>query len=308
MNILHLKYALEVANSGSVSKASQNLFMNQPNLSRAIKELEGEIGISIFDRTAKGMVVTVEGEEFLSRARLIIDQFNEVEEIYSKGKIKKLRFSVSVPRASYFSHAFTEFTKSIHSIAPAEFYYRETNAMRAINNLLHADYKLAIVRYSAAYEYYFLKMFSKNNLSSEVIAEFNHILVMSKNHPLAKNEAISSEDLKPFTEIAHADPFVPSLSLNEVKKEELNDDIQKKIFVFERASQFDLLSNNSQTFMWISPMPQSALDEYGLVKKEVKDSAKTYKDVLLYKSDYKLTSLDKEFVEQLHAAKNKYFK
>lgn len=69
MNILHLKYAVEVANAGSISKAAEVLYMNQPNLSRAIKELEDSLGITIFDRTAKGMLVTPDGREFLSYAK-----------------------------------------------------------------------------------------------------------------------------------------------------------------------------------------------------------------------------------------------
>ena len=62
MNLVHLKYAVEVAETGSINKASEKLYVSQPNLSRAIKELEASLGVTIFDRSAKGMVLTPEGE------------------------------------------------------------------------------------------------------------------------------------------------------------------------------------------------------------------------------------------------------
>ena len=110
MNILHLKYATEIAKTKSISKAAENLFMGQPNLSRAIKELEEHIGITIFKRTSKGISVTDDGEEFLRYARRIIAQVEQVEDIYINGKRKVQQFSLSVPRAAYICEAFADFS------------------------------------------------------------------------------------------------------------------------------------------------------------------------------------------------------
>ena len=101
MNLLHLKYAVEIANTKSISRAAENLYMGQPNLSRAIKELEENLHITIFNRTSKGITVTPEGEEFLQYARRIIGQVEEVEDIYNNHMAPKQRLAVSVPRASY---------------------------------------------------------------------------------------------------------------------------------------------------------------------------------------------------------------
>lgn len=106
MNILHLKYAVEVAKTKSISKAAENLYMGQPNLSRAVKELEESLGIVIFERTTKGISVTPDGEEFLQYARRIIREVDEIEELYRNARTKKQRFSACVPRASYISYAF----------------------------------------------------------------------------------------------------------------------------------------------------------------------------------------------------------
>ena len=123
---------------------------------------------------------------------------------------------------------------------------------------------------------------------------------------MAEKENITFDDLCGYIEIAHADPYVPSLPLSKVVKEELPDNIDRRIFIFERASQFDLLSENSETFMWVSPAPQTILDRYGLVQRKCEDNKKVYKDVLIYRDGYKMTPLDRQFITALCESKRKY--
>ena len=305
MNILHMKYAVEVAKVGSLNKASETLLVATPNISRSIKELEGDLGIVIFDRTAKGMELTPEGEEFINYAKGILRQIDEVENLYKKGTSKKQKFSISVPRACYISEAFSEFSKSL-SDEPAEIFYKETNSQRTINNILNHDYKLGIIRYAENYDKYFKSMLDEKGLTYEMITEFSYSLIMSADSPLAQKEEITFDDLKGFIEIAHADPYVPSMPLSKVVKEELPDNIDRRIFIFERASQFDLLYKNPETFMWVSPAPDSLLKRYNLVQKKCIDNNKKYKDVLIYKNGYKLTKLDRQFITELCESKRKY--
>ena len=307
MNILHMKYAVEVARLGSLNKAADALFIAQPNISRSIKELELHLGITIFDRSAKGMVLTPEGEEFIGYAQNILKQINDVEHIYKQGSPKKQKFSVSVPRACYISDAFAEFSKCL-SDEPAEIFYKETNSQRTIKNVLDKDYKLGIIRYAENYDSYFKTMLEEKGLSYEMIAEFSYVLIMSRDNPLSAKEEITFDELSPYIEIAHADPYVPSLPLSKVVKDELPDNIERRIFIFERASQFDLLSENKDTFMWVSPASQKILDRYGLVQKKCIDNKKIYKDVLIYRNGYKLTNLDKQFITELCDSKRKYLK
>ena len=305
MNILHLKYAVEVAKAGSLSKAAEALYMNQPNLSRAIKELEASLGITIFGRSAKGVYVTPEGEEFLGYARKILSQIDEVEAIYKSGAPVRQRFSISVPRASYISAAFAQFSKRLGP-ERAEIFYKETNAMRVIRNILTADYKLGILRYASNYDKYFKEMLDEKGLTGELVTEFHYVLLMNEKHPLAGKETISFADLRPFIEIAHADPYVPSLPLSTVKKEELPDDIDRRIFVFERASQYDLLQQNPETFMWVSPAPEDTLRRYGLVQRACPENQKVHRDMLIYRKDYKLTELEQDFITELCKARRQY--
>ena len=167
MNILHLKYAVEVEKAKSINKAAENLYMGQPNLSRAIKDLEEELGITIFNRSSRGMTITAEGEEFLSYAHSILEQVNEVEAIYKSKKHDRQKFTISVPRASYISYAFSEFSKCIDSSKPVDIYYKETNSSRAITNLLQNDYKLAILRFQDTFDEYFKNLIEEKDLESK---------------------------------------------------------------------------------------------------------------------------------------------
>ncbi len=298
MNILHMKYAVEVARVGSLNKAAESLILAQPNLSRSIKELEAELGIQIFKRSPKGMTLTVEGEEFIGYAREILDHIEQVDMIYKTGAAKKQRFSISVPRACYISEAFAEFSKTIPD-ANVEIFYKETNSQRTISNILNSGYKLGIIRYAENYDKYFKAMLEEKNLSCEMIAEFSYQLIMSRNNPLAEKENITFEDLADYIRVAHADPYVPTLSMAKVVKEELPENTKRCIYIFERASQFDLLSKNTNTFMWVSPTPCEVLEKYNLVQRKCESNTKIYKDILIYKKGYKLSELDKSFITEL---------
>jgi hypothetical protein len=96
--------------------------------------------------------------------------------------------------------------------------------------------------------------------------------------------------------------------MSKVFREELPDKIGQRIFVYERASQFDLLSENPKTFMWVSPASQQILDRYNLVQRVCEGNKKVYKDVLIYHKGYRLSKLDKDFVTALCEARRKFIK
>ena len=149
-------------------------------------------------------------------------------------------------------------------------------------------------------------MFSEKKLISETVSEFSYELVMSKHHPLAQKDIIDPQDLANYIEITHADPYVPSMPLIDVKKAELSEFVDKRIFVFERSSQFELLSKVHTTFMWMSPTPDDVKEKFGLVVKPCKGNKKFYRDVLIYRSGYKLTELDNAFISKVVKAREKY--
>ncbi len=304
MNLLHMKYAVVIARTHSINKAAEELYVGQSALSRAMKELEAKLGVTLFERSAKGMVPTPDGEVFVHYAKSVLKQVENLENLFHQEGIAKRRFSVSVSRASYIADAFAAFSRSLQPGEETELIYKETNSMRTLKNLLQEDYKLGILRYAESYQEYYRSLLEEKGLVGETVTRFRYVLLFSENSVLAQKEKIRSEDLLNLVEIAHADPYVPSLPSAEVKKEALFEETKRRIYVFERASQFELLSRNPETFMWVSPVPQELLDRYGLRQKKA-GQTRVYKDVLIHRRDYKLSELDNRFISELIASKRR---
>ena len=308
MNLLHMKYAVEIAETNSINKAADKLYVGQSALSRAIKELEASLGVTLFERSAKGMFLTADGEIFIRHAKNVLAQIDEIEDMFSGGTISKKHFSVSVPRASYIAEAFAEFSKVIDKDMQAEILYKETNSMRAVKNILQEDYKLGIIRYAENYDKYYKTMMDEKGLDYELITEFRHVLIMSFESPLAKKGKITYGDLVDLVEISNPDPYVPSLPLAEVRKEELSEISSRRIFVFERASQFELLSENPETYMWVSPVPQKPLERFGLAQRKCDENKRVYKDLLIHRKDFSHSELDNMFIEYVIKSKREVLK
>ncbi|MDP4152723.1 MAG: LysR family transcriptional regulator [Bacillota bacterium] len=299
-NILHLKYAVEVEKTGSISKAADNLFIAQPHLSKTIKELEKSLGIVLFNRTPRGVIPTRKGEEFLKYARSIISQIEEMESLYKPSEKNKQQFDICVPRASYISFAFTEFIKELDLEKAIDINYRETNSMRAINQVAEGINNLGIIRYQTIYEKYFLNALEERELKYEPIWEFQYLALMSEKHPLATDDIIEFSKLQKYTEIIHGDLTVPALPVSEAKMIAQAEEKKKKIAVYERGSQFEILSRIPTTYMWVSPVPEDVLSCFFLVQKPCNMSKNKYKDILIYHKGYHLCEVDHMFIQKLN--------
>lgn len=299
MNITHLKYALEVEKTSSISKAAENLYLNQPHLSKSIKELEDNIGITIFNRTSKGVIPTKQGAEFLVYAQNIVSQVEEVENMYKGGSHNEGKLSISVPMACYVAEAFIDFVKAISDSDNISIDYHETNSLVAINNVTNGDNNIAIIRYQTKYEKYFLQFLEEKDLEVEPLWEFSYRVIMSVNHPLAMEKNIKCSDLEKYIEITHGYLTIPTLPVSKARELMNYSASSKEIAVYERESQFELLRNIHTTYMWASPTPASILNTMPLVQKicEIKDNS--YKDVIIRRKGYKLNNQEKLFVHSV---------
>lgn len=307
MDLVHLRYAVEIARTHSISQAAENLYMGQPNLSRAIKDLEEELQVQIFKRTSHGVSVTPEGEEFLRHARSIVARADEIEDIYKNKKLPKQRFSLCAPRASYISLAFARFCAANAAECPPqepfEFYYKETNAMKAISKLLDNDCNLAIVRYQTIFDRYFRQLFEAKRLRAELVAEFSNFVTFCADSPLAACAQLRPEQLADGIEVLHADPYVPSLPPADALKAESPTAQRRHILVFERSSQFTLLEQVPGSFMWLPRLPLDILEKYRLVQRPCPGRTGKSKDMLLYREHYHLSAQDSLFITELTRAK-----
>lgn len=303
MNTLYLKYVLEVEKSGSISQAAQNLFMAQPNLSKIIKDLEAELGYSIFNRTSSGVTATAKGTEFLYHAKKMMEQVIEIEKISKRQDLQSKQFKISIPRGSYIANGFVAFVAELQLTEGMEITIKETNALQTISNVADHGYNMGIIRYQLSDEDVFRNRLKYNGLEQETIWEFEYVLVMSKKHPLATKEVLSVDDLQNYVKITHGDIEVPHAQHAENMGYNQGIDSRKTIYVYERGSQFDLLANVPTTYMWVSPIPSSYLEKNGLVQRACKARNNRYKDVLIYRSDYKLGEYDRLFQKKIYESK-----
>ena len=273
--------------------------MSQPNLSRAIKELEESLGITIFNRTSRGIYPTEEGIEFLTYAQAILKQISDVEDLYKKKDSNVINFSISVPRASYITDVFTEFLNNIPSDnKKLEMNFNETNSTSAIDNILDNNYRLGIIRYQKNYEGYYNSVLQEKGLIGEHICEFKYNLVMSAENELAKKDSITLSDLKECIELLHGDKHLQASNIS------INVNIEpsessKKVYIYERGSQFDILSEIKSSYMWASPIPEKTLKKYNLVEREVDENNFIYTDIIIMRKGYQLSNYDIEFINLL---------
>ena len=300
MNTTYLNYALEIERVGSISQAAQNLYMAQPNLSKAIRELEKELGFTIFKRTAKGVRPTEAGTEFLYHARQIMEQVGAVERISQRIGTDKLKYKISIPRGSYIVDGFTSFLSELELEKGMEVTINETNALGTISNVADRGYNLGIIRYQMLDETHYLTMLKNNHLTYETIWEFEYVLVMSKNHPLANKETITPGDLSEYTKITHGDIELPHVRRINHEAELTPRNV---IYVYERGSQFDLLTNVPTTYMWVSPIPQKLLNKLQLVQRICRAEDNLYKDVMIFREDYHITEHDRLFQKKIYESK-----
>jgi len=299
-NLLQLKYAVEVENTGSISKAAENLYMNQPNLSKAIRELEDDLGVTIFDRTAKGMVPTEQGRELLRYARGILSQVAEMEALFRPAEDKKIRFDLCAPRAGYVSRAFASLVSTLGPDAAIRMSYRESGPMRAIKSVSNEINRLGIVRYQTVYEPYYLETLDERSLEYEPVRSFTRAAVMHKEHPLAKKAALTESDIAPFTEILYGDWSVPALPVAEARNLARAYENKKTISVYERASQMELLGGIAGSYALVAPEQEDFWDCFSLVQRPCNLPDNDYRDILIYRSGYRMTAEDRIFIEKLH--------
>jgi len=304
MNTLHLKYAVEVERTCSISQAAENLFMGQPSLSKAMKELEDSLGYTIFERTSKGVIPTQKGIEFLSHARNILIQIEKMEALSDSANTNKQNFNISIPRGSYIADAITSFISELDESKGININVQETNSMQVISNIIDGPFNLGIIRYQTEYENYFLDYLADKQLQFEPIWEFEHLALMSENHPLAHREEVDYHELKEYTEIAHGDTAIPYILQSNNIRADVSIKTTKHIKVYERCSQYDLLTTIPTTYMWVSPIPEKWLNRYNLIQRKCKAPSHRYKDVFIYLKEYKFSSLDRSFLDKLSEAKN----
>ena len=193
MTLQQIFYAIEIANTGSMTKAAANLYISQPSLTSAVRELENEIGIQIFLRKKTGVVTTNDGKEFLSRAAKIYQQYEELINKYQDGGIRR-KFCVSTQHYSFAVKAFVETVKEFGTLE-YEFAIRETMTSDVIHDVGNLISEIGILYLSDFNRKVIEKMLGDENLEFHHLTDCKAYVYLWKGHPLAGKESITFDEL-----------------------------------------------------------------------------------------------------------------
>lgn len=194
MTLTQLRYVIAIANAGSMNEAARTLFISQPSLSSAVKDLEEEIGVELFRRSNRGIFVTPEGEEFLGYARQVVEQYELMESKYISKKPSKKKFSVSTQHYTFAVDAFVELVKQF-GMDEYEFAIHETKTYSVIENVKNFKSEIGILYLNDFNSKILTKLFHEFNLEFHELLKCSIYVYMWKGHPLADREEIELSEL-----------------------------------------------------------------------------------------------------------------
>ena len=240
MTLQQLKYAIAVADTGNITEASRRVFISQPSITAAIRELEEEMGITIFSRSNKGVTVTNEGDDFLSYARQVLEQAALLEDRFKGNSKGNTIFSVSCQHYSFAVNAFVDVIRKFGG-NEYDFTLRETQTHEIIEDVAHLKSEVGVLYTSSRNEDVITKLIKKNNLNFEpLFTRPLHVFISTKN-PLAKKKKIKLSDLAPYPYLTYEQGDFNSFYYAEEPLTQIDFDCPKNIKVRDRASLFNLL-------------------------------------------------------------------
>lgn len=238
MRIQQLEYLEKIVEAGSINEAAKRLFLTQPSLSNAVKELENEMGIQIFQRSSGGISLTAEGREFMTYSKQILDQVNLMNERYKNGQQRKQSFSVSAQHYAFVVHAFVELIKSVNA-SEYQFTLRETETQNIFNDLAQFKSELGILYTNKFNQKIMQRLFKENNLVFTPLFVAKPHIFVSRYNPLTSKSSVNLSDLEDYPYLSYEQGEVNSFYFSEEILSTLSH--KKSIKVSDRATIFNLM-------------------------------------------------------------------
>ena len=238
MRIQQLEYLEKIVEAGSINEAAKRLFLTQPSLSNAVKELENEMGIQIFQRSSGGISLTAEGREFMTYSKQILDQVNLMNERYKNGQQRKQSFSVSAQHYAFVVHAFVELIKSVNA-NEYQFTLRETETQNIFNDLAQFKSELGILYTNGFNQKIMQRLFKENNLVLTPLFVAKPHIFVSRYNPLTSKSSVNLSDLEDYPYLSYEQGEVNSFYFSEEILSTLSH--KKSIKVSDRATIFNLM-------------------------------------------------------------------
>ncbi len=238
MKLQQLKYIIEIVNCGSINEAAKRLYITQPSLSSAVKELETEVGIELFIRTPKGITLTVDGAEFLGYARQVVEQAGLLEQRYLNKKPSRQLCSISTQHYAFAVNAFVNLIKQ-SGADEYEFTLRETQTHEIIEDVKNLRSEIGILYMNPFNRKVIKKLLRENRLDFHPLFTAKPHIFISTQNPLAGRASVTLDDLQEYPYLSFEQGEFNSFYFSE---EILSTVFRKKsIHVSDRATLFNLL-------------------------------------------------------------------
>lgn len=290
MNIKHIQYLVEIERVRSISQAAENLYIGQPNLSRILKEIEADLGFPIFLRTTNGVRPTERGATFLQHAHKILREMESIR-MMSPHEMVEDRLRICIPRSGVRFQMVAQCLKEATETRNLNVVIRECHAKKALEMLSDGHTEIAIIRFREGYEDYFQDVAAAEKLTFKMLCSYEDVILMHKNHPLAKCDKLKIDELNQWVEIVHGD--------NYIMPQTPDDQVRSQIYTVDRQAQVTLLSSVPGAYMWSVPQDEQQLRAQGLVQKSCTGYSKVYKEALVYNHQHTMNALETKLINRI---------
>lgn len=238
MRIQQLQYVIKIVETGSMNEAAKQLYITQPSLSNAVRNLETEMGIQIFIRNPKGITLTKDGMEFLSYARQILEQTALLEERYKGDNTSRELFSVSSQHYAFVVNAFVALFNGT-DMTQYELFLRETRTWEIINDVKNFRSEIGVLFLNSYNRDVLTKLFDDNSLIATTLFTTTPHIFVSKSNPLANRKKLNMKDLEDYPYLSYDQGLHNSFYFSEEMMSQIPH--PKSIVVSDRATLFNLM-------------------------------------------------------------------
>ncbi len=303
MTFLQLNYVTEIYSCGSINKAAQNLFVSQSSLSNSVRELEDELGIKIFIRSNRGIVLTDDGQEFITQIRPIIEQQKKVEKFYKdRDENSCAVLKISSQRYPFCADAFVKMLRE-NAFENFEFTFKETDMDKVIENVSQRKSDIGILFLSDMSEKFMNRILSANYLEYKEIARIRPRVFINKDHVLAGKEEINLSELTeyPYIVFSKKDNTTSNYSEEAVFSGSL--DFKKIIYVNDRATVYNIIGHTDAFTTGSGILPAGYAPD-NIISIPIGDKLDYMRLVWIKPKDFNINPLAEKFINKLEEALN----
>ncbi len=298
MTLQQINYLITISEAHSMNKAAEKLFIAQPTLTGAVRDVESELGIQIFHRTHKGVTTTVEGEEFLAKIKHIYQQYEKVMEEYGEEMKFRRRFAVSMQHYSFAVKAFIEMAKHYDS-NQFDLALRETATANVIKDVSSMKSEIGIIYTCEANQRVINRLLRENELDFHSLIECPACVYLARSHPLANEKELTFEQLEPY----------PCLSFEQENETEIyfaeeiliEHAYQKTVKATDRATMMNLMAGlNGYTLCSSIYSEKLSGDQFLVIPFKDDDNIQSTMTIgYITKKNNILSSMGKQFIDEV---------